>query len=151
MSPTRTVRALTVMALLVTPLAVRGDELAELRAIFDQDIQFLNARNPEAFVASAHDDVVLFGILSPFAVKGKEAVRQLIQEYLNDHVKISFRPVNPEFFVAGTSALAWGSYSITEYPKVGPREILHGRYTYTYTKANGKWLLAALHLSPITF
>ena len=140
-----------VVALLFASPAVRGDDLADLQAIFDKDIQLFNAHNKDAFVTSAHDDVVLFGILSPFATKGKEALQQLVQEYMNDHVGVMFRLVNPEFFVAGTSALAWGSYTITEYPKVGPREIIHGRYTFTYTKTDGKWLLVALHLSPVPF
>jgi hypothetical protein len=57
--------------------------------------------------------------------------------------------VNPEFLLAGTNALAWGHYTIIETPKIGPRETIHGRYTLTYTKVDGKWLLAALHLSPL--
>ncbi len=145
----RTGLLFAVIALLFAPPVVRGDDLADLQAIFDKDIQLFNAHNKDAFVASAHDDIVLFGILSPFAVKGKEALRQLVQEYFDDHVRTVFRPVNPEFFVAGTSALAWGHYTIAEQPKIGPRETIYGRYTFTYTKADGKWLLVALHLSPM--
>ena len=138
-----------VVALLFVPPAARGDDLADLRAIFDKDIRLFNAHDKDAFVASAHDDVVLFGILSPFAIRGKEALQQLVQGYLDDHVRVMFRPVNPEFFVAGTSALAWGHYTIAEQPKIGPKETIHGRYTFTYTKVDGKWLLVALHLSPL--
>jgi ketosteroid isomerase-like protein len=72
-----------------------------------------------------------------------------VQEYMDDHGRVTFRPVNPEFFVTGTSALAWGAYSLTAHPKVGPREALHGRYTFAYTQAAGQWRLAALHLSPL--
>lgn len=145
----RTILTVAVLVLLVAPPAARGDDLADLQAVFDKDIQLFNAHNNDAFVASAHDDVVLFGILSPFAIKGKEALRQLVQEYFDDHVRTVFRLVNPEFFVAGTSALAWGHYTIAEQPKIGPRETIHGRYTFTYTKVDGKWLLVALHLSPM--
>lgn len=145
----RTILTVAVLVLLVAPPTARSDDLADLQAIFDKDIRLFNAHNKDAFVVSAHDDVVLFSILSPFATKGKEAQRQLVQEYFDDHVRITFRPVNPEFFVVGTSALAWGAYTITEHPKIGPKESIHGRYTFTYTKADGKWLLAALHLSPL--
>jgi uncharacterized protein (TIGR02246 family) len=145
----RRIRLISVVLLLSVPPVVYGDDLADVRAIFNRDIQLFNAHNNEAFVASAHDQVVLFGILSPFATKGKEALRQLVQGYFDDHIRLTFRPVNPEFFIAGTSALAWGSYTITEHPKVGSRESIHGRYTFTYTKVDGKWLLAALHLSPL--
>jgi len=143
------VLAFAVITLCFAPSVVRGDDLADLRAVFDKDIRLFNAHNKDAFVASAHDDIILFGILSPFAVKGKEALRQLMQGYFDDHVRVMFTPVNPEFFVAGTSALAWGHYTIAEQPKVGPRETIHGRYTFTYTKVDGKWLLVAMHLSPL--
>ena len=132
-----------------TPAGVRGDDLADLQALFENDIRLFNAKNSEAFVASAHADVVLFGILSPFATKGKEDLQRVVSVYFEDHVRLVFRPVNPEFIVVNTSGLAWGAYTITEYPKIGPRESIHGRYTFTYTKSDGKWVLVALHLSPL--
>ncbi len=131
--------AWVVGSMLVAPLRTQGDDLADVRAVFDKDIRLFNAQNAEAFSGSAHDGVVLFGVLSPFATKGKDNLRKLVL----------FRPVNPEFAIIGTSAVAWGSYTITEYPKIGPREAIHGRYTFTYTKMDSKWLLAALHLSPL--
>ena len=135
--------------LLFAPLLARGDDLAEVRAIFEKDIRLFNAQNSEAFSSSSHEDVVLFGILSPFATTGKEDLQRLVQGYFADHVRITFRAVNPEFFIMSSSAVAWGAYTITEYPKVGPRETIHGRYTFTYTKTDGKWQLVALHLSPL--
>jgi uncharacterized protein (TIGR02246 family) len=145
----RTVLAWVVIAVLLTPLTGRSDDLADVQAVFEKDIRLFNAQNTSAFSVSAHDDVVLFGIRSPFATKGKDNLRRLVEEYYADHSRITFRPVNPKFTVMGTSALAWGSYTITEYPKIGPRQAIHGRYTFTYTKVDGKWLLAALHLSPL--
>jgi hypothetical protein len=145
-------RAILVFAaaiLLSAPPVVRGDDLADLQTTFGKDIRLLNGGNKDAFSASAHEEVVLFGILSPFAIKGKEAVRQLIQQYLDDHARVNFKAVNPEFVLTGTDALAWGHYTILEDPKTGPRETIHGRYTLAYTKVDGQWLLAAFHLSPL--
>jgi uncharacterized protein (TIGR02246 family) len=141
--------ACVVGSMLVAPLRARGDDLADVRAVFDRDIRLFNAQNAEAFSGSAHEGVVLFGVLSSFATKGKDNLRQLVRDYYADHIRVIFRPVNPEFAIIGTSAVAWGSYTITEYPKIGPREAIHGRYTFTYTKTDGQWLLAALHLSPL--
>ncbi len=141
--------AVVLTLVLFTPVGVRGDDLADLRTVFEKDIRLFNAKNSEAFVGSAHDDVVLFGILSPFATKGKEDLRRMVRGYFEDHVRVMFRLVNPEFVVVNTSGLAWGAFTITEYPKVGPRETIHGRYTFTYTKSDGKWVLVALHLSPL--
>jgi uncharacterized protein (TIGR02246 family) len=135
--------------LLCIPVRAHGDDLADVRAVFDKDLRLFNAQNSEAFSGSSHEDVVLFGILSPFATKGKEDIQRLVQGYFADHARIMFKTVNPEFFILNTSAVAWGAYTITEHPKVGPRETIHGRYTFTYSKTDGKWQLVALHLSPL--
>ncbi len=142
-------RMCIVVTLLLIPAPGRGDDVSEVKAMFDEDIRLFNTENKNAFVGGAHDDVVVFGILSPFATKGKEDFRKLVAGYFDDHASVNFKPVNPEFVVTGSSALAWGSYSITEHPKIGPRETIHGRYTFTYTKTDGKWQLVALHLSPL--
>lgn len=141
---------LIILAALYVPLQeARSDDLAEVKAVFDNDIRLFNAQNRDAFTTAAHDDIVLFGILSPFAIKGKAALAQVVSNYFEDNARIIFKPVNPTFTIIGKSALAWGSYSITEYPKIGPRVTIHGRYTYTYAKMEGKWLLVAMHLSPL--
>jgi len=145
----QTVLALVFVPLLFAPLLARGDDLAEVQAVFDKDIRLFNAQNSEAFSGSAHEDVVLFGILSPFATKGKENLQRLVQGYFADHSRSIFKIVNPKFFILNASAVAWGAFTITEYPKVGPRDTIHGRYTYTYTKTDGTWQLVAFHLSPL--
>lgn len=140
---------LVIAVLLSTTPAVYGDDLGEVRTLFEKDIRLLNALNNSAFSAGAHEDVVLFGILSPFATKGKAALEQLVSQYLADHTRVNFVTVNPEFVVAGDSALAWGHYTINETPKGGARVGINGRYTFTYSKIGGRWFLAALHLSPL--
>ena len=141
--------AVVLALVLITPARVRGDDLADLQTVFDKDIRLFNAKNSDAFVGSAHDDVVLFGIVSPFAIKGKEELQRVVRGYFDDHVGVMFRLVNPEFVIVNTSGLAWGAFTLTEYPKIGAREVIHGRYTFTYTKTDGKWLLVAFHLSPL--
>ncbi len=138
-----------IAVLLSTTPAVYGGDLTEVRTLFEKDIRMLNAHDNDALSASAHDDVVLFGILSPFATKGKAALQTLVTEYLADQTRVNFMSVNPEFFVAGDSTVAWGHYTISETPKIGPRVSIYGRYTFTYTKIGGRWLLAAMHLSPL--
>lgn len=51
---------------------------------------------------------LVYGTLSPEAVKGKAAFQQLIRESFAQHEVAQFTPINPEFRVAGTSAAAWG-------------------------------------------
>lgn len=135
--------------LLSAPRVVYGGDMDDVRTLFENDIRLFNAQNNDAFSANAHDHVVLYGILSPFATKGKTELQQLVAHYLSDNTRVSFITVNPEMFVAGDSAVAWGHYTINENPKVGPRVNIHGRYTFTYSKIGGRWFLAAMHLSPL--
>ena len=144
---------IVLLGFLVTFLAIPvlgySDDQTDVKEVFDKDLRLFNAKNPEAFTSSSHEEMVLFGILSPFATKGKEELRQLVQQYFADNEHLFFRPVNPSFVVVNQSALAWGAYTITEHPHVGPRVTIHGRYTFTYSKIDGKWSLVAMHLSPL--
>lgn len=129
--------------------SVRADELADIQRAFEADIRLFNGQDPTAFTATAHEHVVLFGPLSPFAVEGKAAIQQLIQDYFTDHDYVKWRSVNAKFLVIETSGLAWGHYTVREQPRVGPRRILHGRYTFTYAKAEDTWQVVALDFSPL--
>jgi hypothetical protein len=68
------VLAFVIAPLLCTPLIAHGDDLAEVQAVFDKDLRLFNAQNSEAFSSSSQEDVLLFGILSPFAIKGERSV-----------------------------------------------------------------------------
>ncbi len=129
--------------------SVRADDLADIQQAFEADIRLFNGQDPTAFTATAHEHVVLFGPLSPFAVEGKAAIQQLVQDYFTNHDYVKWRSVNAKFLVIETSGLAWGHYTVREQPRVGPRRILHGRYTFTYAKEENKWLVVALDFSPL--
>ncbi len=104
------------------PAAESTDELAAVQRVFEADIRLFNGQDPTAFTAAAHKNVVLFGTLSPFAVEGKAAIQQLIQEYFTNHDYAKWAPVNAQFSIIGTSGLAWGHYTLRQQPKAGPRK-----------------------------
>lgn len=124
-----------------------GDDTDGVQALFDAEIRLVNTRNSDAFAASAHADIVVFSILSPFVIRGKAALQQVVQEYFATHAQATMTLVNPQVRVAGGTAIAWGYFTLTDQPKGGLLEAFHGRYTLTYTKHRGRWLLVAMHLS----
>lgn len=138
------------VCILSGPAAAQQDQMAQVRRIFETDIRLFNGQDPSAFTAAAHDQAVLFGTLTPFAVEGKPAIRQLIRQYFADHDYAKWEPVDAKFSITGTSALAWGHYTLRQQRRVGPRRVLHGRYTFTYTRQAGEWLLVALDFSPLS-
>ncbi len=129
---------------------IAGVEVRAVQKVFETDIHLFNGQDLTTFTAAAHDQVVLFGTLTPFPVEGKAAVQQLIREYFSNHDYAKWTPVDAKFFVTGTSALAWGHYTLREQARVGPRRVLHGRYTFTYTQDAGEWVLVALDFSPLS-
>ena len=59
-----------------------------------------------------------------------------------------FTPLNPQFRVIGNIGVAWGHDKVELKPKDGPTQIYAGRYTFVYTKADGKWVRVVAHASP---
>lgn len=130
------------------------DDLKDIQASFQAEINAFNAHDQNAFITSAHDDVVLFGTLSPDVIRGKKAFQQLIRDYFSTHANAYFAPVFADFRVTGSTALAWGHYTLSDISlgdvaKGGPHNISHGRYTFTYSKIGQAWQLVALYFSPL--
>lgn len=127
----------------------RAEGIEGVKAVFDSDIQSLNAHEPDAFVGSAHDGIIIFGVLSPFPVDGKTEFQKVMRQFLEDFAEVAFTPTNPEFSVSGASGIAWGHYTLVTKAKDAPREYAFGRYSMAYTKTDGTWRLASMHLSPL--
>ena len=143
---------ITTVGVLLTLLgasAVHGLSPESLKTRFETDIAAFNAQDPAAFVDAAHEDIVLFGIVSPFPVEGKPAFRQVLKQYLDDFGEVRLTPEGPAFYISGTSGVAWGHFTLVSKRADGPREYNHGRYTMTYTEVEGQWVLVAMHLSPL--
>ena len=144
-------RAVLVFAAIVfflTQSAARGDDVDDLKALFEQEVKALNSRDFNAYVASAHDQVILFGIYPPFELEGIEAYRKRYQMLFSTHQSVTFTPLTPQFRVIGNVGVAWGHDKVELKPKDGPLQTYPGRYTFVYTKADGKWVRVVAHASP---
>ncbi len=141
--------SLALLTLLFAPSPGRSDDLTEIRASFQAEIAAFNALDRNAFVTPAHEDVVLFGIITPFVVTGKEDFSRFVKSYFDDHTSATFTPIQPKFRVAGATAIAWGHYQLIDQPKTRQYRTFYGRYTLSYSKIEGKWILAALYFSPL--
>jgi ketosteroid isomerase-like protein len=126
---------------------VYGQDLETLKKSFTAEIDALNSRNLNASLASVDDKMILFGIFSPFPIEGKEGLRQAVQEYFNDYEQAVFSPINPEYRVIGPVGIAWGNFRIATKQKNGPSEYSDGRYMFTYTQSDRKWILISMHYS----
>ncbi len=41
-------------------------------------------------------------------------------------------------------------YQLSAKLKDGPSGYFHGRFLFTYTQSDGKWLIMSMHISPLT-
>ena len=125
-------------------------DLAALKANFEAEMAGLNTNNLDATLAQAHNDIVLFGIFSPFPSNSKKEFEQAAKSYFGTYAKAEFTPVSPQFRIVGTTALSWGHYQLAATPKGGEQlSYSHGRYIFTHVKVDGKWLILSMHISPL--
>lgn len=116
---------------------------------FGEEIQALNARVLDASVAHVHDDVVLYGLYSPFPAVGKAAFREAVREYFDTHEETTLRPAHPKYLVSGSTGVAWGHYRLRTKAKGESAVTSHGQFTFTYTKPGGEWQIISMHFAPL--
>ena len=146
---------LTAVCLVRAPLAYSDeaqspDDLAALKANFNAEFAALNTNDLAATLAQTHDDIVLFGIFSPFPSNGKKEFEQAVKSYFGSYEKAEFTPVSPQFRIVGTTAISWGHYQLAATPK-GEKHLSysHGRYILTHVKVDDTWLILSMHISPL--
>jgi ketosteroid isomerase-like protein len=144
-----TLSTLTVITSFCFLSVAYGQDIEALKVSFTAEIAALSAKNLDGAVAEAHDDIVLFGVFSPFPIVGKEAFRQAVQEYFAEIGQPTFTPSDSEFGIIGNTGVVWGSYQMTmQQPGDSPTSS-QGRYIFTYAQADGKWKLLSMHISPL--
>jgi ketosteroid isomerase-like protein len=124
-----------------------SQDLAGLQQSFTAHINALNARNVDAALAAVNDQVVLFGIFSPFPIAFKEPFRKAVQEYLETYDSAVITPIDPDYKAIGATGVAWGNFRLATRRKSGGNEYADGRYMLTYTRVNGKWQAISMHYS----
>ena len=141
------VMGITLAALFWALPVAYGQDLAALKKSFTAEIDALNSRNLNASLASVDEKMILFGIFSPFPIEGKEGLRQAVREYFSDYDHAIFSPIAPDYRIIGPVGVAWGNFRLAAKQKNGPLEHSDGRYMFTYTQADGKWVLISMHYS----
>ena len=124
-----------------------GQDLASLQAGFEAELDALNSRNMDGVLSLVDNDVVLFGIFSPFPITGKDGYQRAVQEYFDAHVHAVLATIDPEYRIMGTTGVAWGNFRLATQLKNGPSKYAFGRYMFTYTQANGQWRILSMHYS----
>jgi uncharacterized protein (TIGR02246 family) len=133
----------------VREMSERAEGTAEdLEATFARLIEAFNSRDANAYVASVHEQAVLFW-LSPFPTDGKEAYRQTLRAFFDNLESVTVTPISPQFRVIDSTGLAWGHAQFAVKPRGGLVATSYARYLFSFTRAGGQWLVTSLHVSPL--
>lgn len=143
------VGALLVSSSLMARITLADESLDALRATFHNQIDAFNNENLEAAMAAAHQNIVLYGIFSPFPVQGKADFQKSIEAYFGQYEEAELSPVSPQFRIVGTTGLAWGHYQLAAVPQGGKLTYAHGRYLFAYAKIDGEWFVLGMDFSPL--
>ena len=124
-------------------------DIDDLKGTFEQVVAAINRRDANAYSALWHEQIVAFPPFSPFPVDGKATLRQVAEANFANSESVSFTPVNPQCRVVGSTGIVWGHTALTVKPKDGPLRTMFARFTFVFTKSDGKWLETAVHVSQL--
>ena len=141
--------SLLLTVLFFSSRVLADEDMDALKSAFTTQIDALNNRELDTAVATVHDDIVLYGIFSPFPVQGRADFQKAVQAYFGQYEEAELSPVTPQFRIVGTTALAWGHYQLAATPQGGKMTYAHGRYIFTYTKIDWKWVILGMDYSPL--
>ena len=122
---------------------------ALIASFWGRSYRQLNGKDLNAVMSHVHEEVVLFGLYSPFPVVGKAAFRQAVQDYFDSFEEANLNPAHEEYMVIGETGVAWGLYQLTTKPKDGMEQTVNGQYMFTYARPSGQWRIVSWHFSPL--
>ncbi len=129
--------------------ALGQSEREALIAAFNSEMKALNTGDLDAAVATAHEGIVLYGLYSPFPIEGKEAFRQAVQEYFDEHESAVLEIVYPKYRITRATGVAWGNYQLTTQIKGERTSTTPGQYMLTYAQVDGAWMIISMHFAPL--
>ena len=132
--------------LLSTPAL--GADVDDLKATFEKAVKAYNNQD-DAWFTLLHDQSISFNPTAPFAIDGNAAYKESMKRFWASMESTTFKPINQDFRVIGSTGVAWGHYALENKPKDGARETHFGRYMVIFAKSGEKWLGVASHYSSI--
>ena len=112
----------------------------------------LNEKDFEAVVASLHADLVGFDYMAeqPTDWSGVDTAgrREAIEQRLSEYESWQISHLDPMYKVTGTTGIVAGEIRINRKLAGRAPEMTRQRFTNTWVKEDGRWLLLASHRSP---
>lgn len=146
--------AMTIVALLVVPQFALSGEVDDLMAAHQKFMQAWNTLDAETIASLTSQGAVVYNPNAAFPLVGpRESTQAERAEYmkyfLQNTESMSITPYNVQYRVFGNTGIAYGHLTISSKQKGEQSHTAHIRYTSTWIKSDGKWLIVMYHDSAI--
>lgn len=145
--------AMTILALLVVPQLALGSDVDDLKAVDDKAVKLvfsLDPKDTEAFVNCYHKEIISIDPNYAFPrVVTREQLRQTRVADIANIESRSWTEADALYHVVGNTGIINKYGTLVIKLKGAPEIIRNLRYTITFVKIDGKWLVYASHTSVI--
>jgi ketosteroid isomerase-like protein len=146
--------SMTILGLLIVPQFALGSDVDDLEAADQKLVQAWNSLDVETLASLISQGAVSYGpgdafpIVAPMVSTHAERAESL-KMYLENTEYIFMNPYNIQSRVFGNTGIVWGHVTVSGKAKGEPVQTSHLRYTSTWIKSDGKWLIVMNHYSAI--
>ncbi len=147
----RTFFFILILGIMVSPLS--AGEVEDLKAAFDQAIEYLSQKDLDAFLSIWHPEAVLFSRnrIHPIdRAKLEDRVwADLFEDFFARIISVGYTQQAVEWRVIGDTGLVWGLTRFAVDPRYQAGFEQDTRLTAVFTKVAGKWLIMHWNDSPL--
>ena len=130
------------MSTIVTP----AEAEAEIRAIMQERVVAVRAKNATKLVAHHAADVVSYDLLEPLRYRGIDAVRQRGQQWFDGYDgAMDYEIVGLQVVAAFDVAFCYGLHHVSGTTRDGRKIDMHWRATQGFQRFDGAWRIVHEH------
>ena len=135
------------LILLGLPGPGRGDDLSDLKEVFDLGIKALNARRLSLLATTFDRRLSVYAPNTPTLI-GRDQYLEYLHNVFGLYDEFTVHPAETDFQVTGDTAVVTSKYVTTIRPPKRQRSsTVLARFSATYKKIDGEWLAVEIHSS----
>ncbi len=151
MSLSRTLVFVLILGIMISPLSA-GD-VEDLKAAFDQALEYLSQKDLDAFLTIWHPEAVLFSrnqVHPTDRAKLDDRVwANLFEDFFARIISAGYTQQAVEWRVIGDTGLVWGLTRLAVDPRYQASFEQDTRLTAVFVKVDGEWLILLWNNAPL--
>jgi len=151
MSLSRTFVSVLIFGILISPLS--ASDVDDLKAAFDQALEYLSQKDLDAFLTIWHPEAVLFPrneVHPTDRAKLDDRVwADLFEDFFARIISAGYTQQAVEFRVIGDTGLVWGLTRFAVDPRFEASFEQDTRLTAVFVKEDGRWLILLWNNAPL--